>query len=374
MTPIIWTVLLAIAIVGVEVVAELQYRRLPSIRRRLVEYLLSSEAAPHDSAEQRETQASPIRYAEHPFLAFSLSPDFVNSRGERIHNRFGFRASQDWGPRTAGTLRIYLAGGSTVYDAGVESNEETFAMLLERQLVSRLCRPVEVINGGVGNYTSWQSFIRLAAWIDYLDPQVVVTYQGINDITAFLYTDATSASIVPDYQHCFRSLNLSDLKRRVPLWVRYSRLGRFWYTQRLDHRNLNIRFLTMKGPDKVHHIGKDVDFAVSYIGARIRYDIIETHLRNTAAICASRGIGIVMLTERLERGSDEWYRPFLEEVNDRIRKLGASGICSVIDFDRTFPSDSTDFAGSMHFSLKGNVARAEWIAQALIPHLVSLNS
>tara|TARA_B100000949_G_C13998924_1_gene332355 strand:+ start:108 stop:527 length:420 start_codon:yes stop_codon:yes gene_type:complete len=130
----------------------------------------------------------------------------------------------------------------------------------------------------------------------------------------------------------------------------------------------------MKGPDEVHHIGKNVDFAVSYIKERIDYDMIETHFKNTVAVCNVRGVTPVLVTERLESGSDEWYRPFLEEINKRIRCFGNTEIWNVIDFAKEFPSKAEYFHGSMHFSTEGNRARAAWIGDALVPYIKSINT
>jgi len=370
-----WSVIVALGIAALlsELIGRILYRRLPSSRRRFLDYILYRRTSVHETSDQSESQASPVRYAEHPFLAFTLNPDFLNSHGEKIHNRSGFRDSSSFSDISHNALKVYLAGGSTVYDSAIEHNNETFAVLLETHLSKRLKQPVKVINGGVGNYTSLQSFIRLSSWIDYLRPDLVVTYQGINDITPFLYTDVEPDDIVPDYQHSFKSLHLSDLERRIPLWARHNTFGKYLFCRNLQKRDLNIRFMTMKGSDKVHHIGGNVEFAVSYIRQRINYDMITTHFRNTIAICNARNIKPILITERLESGTDEWYRPFLEEINERIRRFHHAGTCSVIDFAQEFPSKTEYFHGSMHFSMEGNQARAKWIGDALVPHLTTIN-
>lgn len=334
------------------------YRRMvPRRKRNFINYLLRNEIVADDTT----VRASPLTFVPHPFTCFEPNPEFRNAENLKIHNFFSFRDSQDY--RTINfddfDLRIYLAGGSTVYDCLIEKNEDTFAARLERYLADSMTKQVKVVNAGVGNWTTYQSVIRLSAWIDVIKPHLIVLYQGLNDITPFLYTDEPKEGIRPDYAHSLRSFCLLELKNKIPFYAKYSFSGKFLFGMRLTPEDANIRFYTMKGGYKVHHIGKNHQFGIDYIRARVNYDYIKTHFLNLIALASFRKIPVVFLTERLQKG-DEWLRPFLVEINRIIREeLSTYENCYVLDFDRLFPSDQKYFMDCMHFSEKGNRKRAE---------------
>ena len=338
----------------------------PPRKRQLLQYLLSERNAPTIPSDATVPRSAIMRYSPHPFTSFEPNPSFVNHLGLKIHNNQSFRDDLDYTDDflKISDLRIYLAGGSTVYDTMIDDNRHTFANVLQNDLESKLAVRVKVINGGVGNWTSLQSFIRLSCWIDYLQPHIVVVYQGINDITPFLYTMAQASQCRPDFSHAITPFNISKLLRKIPPLARHSKLLQFIAAMNIHDEDINIRFYTLQGDYKVHHIGDDTDFAINHIAERIRYDFIETHYHNLIAICKMRDIDVVFMTERLAPG-DEWYRPFLDRINDIIRGLDRFDNCHVYDFDALFPHSSEFFEDSMHFNSSGNQLRSEMISQFL---------
>nr|WP_245168176.1 SGNH/GDSL hydrolase family protein [Desulfobaculum xiamenense] len=307
-----------------------------------------------------------MRYRGHPFTAFEPDPDFVAAGGVRIHNNCSFRDSVDYTREYVDSfdLRVYLAGGSTVYDTCVDDNAQTFAALLQDELTRRTGRRVKVFNAGVGNFTSFQSFTRLAAWADFLRPHVVVVYQGINDITPFLYTDVPPKGVRPDLAHSIRPLCVAEVRDRLPRSARWSGLVRLFAALAVSDEDFNIRFHTLGGSHKVHHIGDDTQFALDHIAQRIDYGIIRSHYENIVALCRFRDIPALFLTERLMEGG-EWYRPFLDRINDIVRELDRHEGCHVLDFDRLFPADAENFVDAMHFSARGNESRAGFVGAHL---------
>ena len=54
------------------------------------------------------------------------------------------------------TYRIVVLGGSTTYTIEVDDDDSTFTKLLENELNKQIDNlKVEVINAGVGGYTTW---------------------------------------------------------------------------------------------------------------------------------------------------------------------------------------------------------------------------
>jgi hypothetical protein len=111
-----------------------------------------------------------------------LAADLVlHYRAERSAglNRYGYR-----GPvapsKQEGELRIVMLGGSTVFGYGVGWNE-SIPFVLEARLRERLSRPVSVINLGFNNEGAFAFKPNLEDF-DYLDYDLVVLYEGYNDL------------------------------------------------------------------------------------------------------------------------------------------------------------------------------------------------
>jgi len=128
--------------------------------------------------------------AENPFLSFSNNPDFRNSLGEKIHNRYGFRNSDDFLDKDSGKKIIYCAGDSSTYCNFIEKNEDAWPHILEDKLKEALDdKGIKVVNGACGGWTSYLSLIRFCAWVDILKPKLVIVYHGKTDFAPFIKGD-----------------------------------------------------------------------------------------------------------------------------------------------------------------------------------------
>ncbi len=92
--------------------------------------------------------------------------------------------------KPAGEFRIFVLGGSSVAGHGVETGAQTIPALLERQLNASgkfLGKTVRVINAGVGGHFSGQEMVTLANRIIPLQPDMILTYNGYNDLLQFTW-------------------------------------------------------------------------------------------------------------------------------------------------------------------------------------------
>lgn len=97
-------------------------------------------------------------------------------------NSWGLR-DREYGPRTPGSLRVFIVGDSMVFGHGVPI-EDTFTRFLEPLLAEKLGRPVEVVNGGVPGYGTIQSVDFLEEAAQTVDPDVVLLAIAVfNDIS-----------------------------------------------------------------------------------------------------------------------------------------------------------------------------------------------
>ena len=115
-------------------------------------------------------------------LLMLLVADLVlHHRAERSAglNRYGYRGPVA-GRKQPGELRVAMLGGSTVFGYGVPWSESV-PVLLEPQLEQRLGRKVSVVNLGFNNEGAFAFAPNLEDFA-YLDPDVIVLYEGYNDL------------------------------------------------------------------------------------------------------------------------------------------------------------------------------------------------
>lgn len=94
-------------------------------------------------------------------------------------NRYGYRGPVV-GRKQPGELRVVMLGGSTVFGYGVAWNESIPAYL-ELLLGERLGKRVTVVNLGYNNEGAF-AFLPNLEDFEYLDYDVVVLYEGYNDL------------------------------------------------------------------------------------------------------------------------------------------------------------------------------------------------
>ncbi|MEL6150897.1 MAG: SGNH/GDSL hydrolase family protein, partial [Chloroflexota bacterium] len=131
-------------------------------------------------------------------------------------------------------FRIVVVGGSTVYGTEVETAAEAFPAQLQVMLreVYGLSN-IEVINGGVPGYNSWDSLANLQFRLMAMEPDIVVVYQNVNDIHARIVPPSTYRADNSGYRKIWNQNEVRQIQQDwqwyVPgvLWRIYaSRSGR----------------------------------------------------------------------------------------------------------------------------------------------------
>jgi hypothetical protein len=111
---------------------------------------------------------------------------YLHRKAERSAglNVWGYRGPLRWSKR-AGETRVVMIGGSTVFGYGVLWHEAIPAVL-EQELTKRLplgtTTAVSVVNLGMNNEGAY-SFPFTLRDFDFLDYDVIVFYEGYNDVT-----------------------------------------------------------------------------------------------------------------------------------------------------------------------------------------------
>ena len=83
-------------------------------------------------------------------------------------------------PKPDGVFRVIMIGGSTVLGQGAPTPAENLPARLRDRLVRRY-PTLEMINAGVGGYTSGQELLRFGAELLPYSPDLLIVYDGWND-------------------------------------------------------------------------------------------------------------------------------------------------------------------------------------------------
>jgi hypothetical protein len=96
-------------------------------------------------------------------------------------------------PKPANEFRIVCIGGSTTYDDCIDDDAGTYPARLQFHLTQR-GYAVKVINAGVPGWTSYESVINFALRISSIAPDLIIDYDGWNDLSARVVRPETYAS------------------------------------------------------------------------------------------------------------------------------------------------------------------------------------
>ena len=83
-------------------------------------------------------------------------------------------------PKPTGVFRVIMIGGSTVLGQGAPTPAESLPARVRARLVHRHPR-LELMNAGVGGYTSGQELLRFTAELLSYTPDLLIVYDGWND-------------------------------------------------------------------------------------------------------------------------------------------------------------------------------------------------
>lgn len=122
-----------------------------------------------------EIQEQTSRLTGVPYVLYVANPNYEG------HNSLGYRGKETTLKKPADTFRIVTLGASTTYGFGVNANQAYPAVLQDVLQNDYGYTHVEVINGGVPGYTSFELLSNFQYRILELDPDLVIYYGGRND-------------------------------------------------------------------------------------------------------------------------------------------------------------------------------------------------
>jgi len=300
-----------------------------------------------------------LRYAEHPFLPMYPNPEFKNSLGEKIHNKYGFRDKRDFSDfDRERDIIVYCAGSSSVYCNYIERNEDTWPAVLETRLnEAGKDVNVKVVNGACGGWTCLHSLVRFSAWVDVLKPNLVIIYHGKSEFTPFFIGDTSKPEVFPDYSNIMHHLKLESLFKKMPFLVEHTYTGKVIYGMHINYAYGDVlRRIYNKSKFSTR---KETGEGLKRIGPR-EWDFIISRYKSFISLCKDRGISVLFVTELVLSDVHKYY---MDELNRRIMSLESKGDnCFVYDFAEDVKGREGILYDTVHFSENGAKICAERIS------------
>ena len=332
------------------------------------------------SLKQLEKKYSNIkpRWSVHRYLGHIPTPDY--SKDENKHNSLGYRADEITIPKPKGQFRIVCLGGSTTYTTSIENYQLSYPNLLEKELRERGLKNINVVNAGVGAYTSWESLINFEFRVLDLQPDMVIIYHGVNDILSRLVWP-------PDAYKGDNSGSVSATSMTMPNILEYSTLIRYLMI-RLDivepHAHLerslkkipDTNYANMfyqqnvknKYPDGIF---KQVSAEKMLMTNKPEY--FRRNIENIIAIAQYRKIETVIATFAYCPGFDDnpvvacgEFVSAYDEMNQVLKSLSEKTHVNLFDFASSFPKDKIYFTDGIHVNIDGAKLKAKMFADYLI--------
>ncbi|MBT5956234.1 MAG: hypothetical protein HOG97_05675 [Candidatus Marinimicrobia bacterium] len=293
-----------------------------------------------------------------PYLNYIANPEHPE------HNKLGYRGEEIETPKPEGVFRIVTLGGSTTYSTGT-SAEESYAAFLQQMLREDYdYTQVEVINGGMSGYSSWENLANFAFRVLELKPDMIIIYVAVNDVVAREY----GSNDCYQGENAMRGLNIGR-----GLWVEQNQP----LSTSALHRFISIRLGWMPNPLDLQSAFKTVDIVCqgdpegSTLADRVEANspnYFERNMRNLLLLAQGNDVIPVLSTWAYyvdaER-PDHWINA-INQHNDITRQLAEELNIMLVDLATQLPIDSEFWEiDGIHLVAKGTQEQAKHYAQFL---------
>jgi len=318
------------------------------------------------------------RWSVHRYLGHYPTPGF--KKGENKHNSLGYRGDEIVLPKPEEQFRIVCLGGSTTYTTGLKDFQMSYPNLLEKEMHERGFKNINVINAGVGAYSSWESLINFELRVLDLDPDMIIIYHGVNDILArFIWPpdayigDNSGASSAPsmsmpsilEYSTLIRYLMI-----RLGIVQPHSTLERS--LKKISETNYSIDFFNQKTGNR-YPAGIFKQVSAEKMLSTNKPEYFRRNIENIIAIAQFREIETVIATFAYCPNFDDnpiiscrEYLLAYEEMNQVIKSLSQKMHVNIFDFADVFPKDKIYFTDGIHVNVDGAKLKAKMFADYLI--------
>ena len=306
-------------------------------------------------------------YRRHPFLNTAPREGMrVAAFGKQVSfNSLGYRSPERSAGKPPGTMRILCAGGSTTFDILSANDSQTWPWQME-QILREQGLDAEVFNAGFPGWTSLENLVSLAIRDLDLNPDIVVLYQGINDLQP-----ASHQPFDSQYEHGHAEETMRALGFELqPLK---------WYEHSLFVEKARELAVGKRDPwQRLQNLAPPEDAMLELPTAAL--ETFDRNVRSFVAIAVAGGSKVVLVTQplRVRSESAEADRAYLaqwllgldptavpvqlERLNSVMRELTMAGPAVLADAAKGVAWKDSDFGDPMHFSARGSTRMASFMA------------
>ena len=317
-------------------------------------------------------ESKDFAWTPHPYLSYYPTPNY--RRGQTSHNSLGYRNDEFSFEKPSGVYRIVALEGSSTYDVRIEDNAATFTAQLEKLLKENYgYQNVQVINAGVPGHNSWEILVNLEFRVLDLDPDLVIIYEGTNDVHARLVEPSA-------YRGDDSGRRQAWQVPRVALWEQSALLRILSRTMNMTRQVSVDDFVSAptylswpyefrlsgeaEGPTEILKKNPPIYF--------------RRNLENMIAIAKEHDVTIMLATWAHspylnDYASKEYSQQGFQENNEVVKEVATGHHVPLFDFAEIMPQDASYWADGRHVNEAGALTKAQLFAefidtQGLIEH------
>ncbi|MBI1892821.1 MAG: SGNH/GDSL hydrolase family protein [Candidatus Rokubacteria bacterium] len=300
-------------------------------------------------------------YQPHHWLVYTLRPNYRSLSSRVRHNSYGFRGPEFSVEKPLGMYRIVALGGSTTYGIPITDDAKTYPARLEGHLKARYPGlRIEVINAGVGGYTSAENLINLVFKVLDLTPDLLIIYHAHNDVHP-----RRQPEFAGDYTGYRKVWCPSPLARDVLFgWSALARIAGIrlgiWQPESIYKYTTTLTEQRPKGEEYMENFRRSSS----------RY--FRRNLRAMVAIAKGAGIEVLLPTAAYFPAAEpagpyrEVYERATNEHNQVGREVAAETGVEVFDFGVVMPAERRYFTDSVHLTEEGADLQGRLFADRII--------
>lgn len=300
-------------------------------------------------------------FIPHPFLNWSLNPQYKNSKNEIVHTKEGFRKTFDdesiidYLKKKQSTFKIVCIGGSTTHCSDMDDYRDTWPALLQKKLNKE--NDFTVINFGVGAWSTIQSQIRCLTWLKKINPNLLIFYQCKNDITPLMNGSLNEKEILPDYQNITSQFSEKFFMSMPKFFLFFPLISliyllRFIYINRVGLLNI-YKPKAEQNPEGMKRLNDEFIDAIYF-----------RHL-NIVKMCNEINCKVLYVPEIV---TDGIYRDILtKKIYPNLEdKLKLNRNLELFNIDPLIPKSKEFFWDKMHFTKKGNQLFSDLLSKKIL--------
>ena len=308
-------------------------------------------------------------YQEHPYLPYALTPGYRNAEGSNRVNALGYRGDETTREKPPGAYRIVCLGGSTTWTA-LDDYTLSYPHLLQKALRERYGHPeVEVINGGVSGYTTYESLLNLELRALDLSPDLVVVYHAINDAKARLIPPERYSGDNAGYRRPLR-IEYSVFERSLFVHYLFVQWG-------LSETNSLERMARRPGVEIPEGASEEETRRIMMETVHANPPIyFERNLRSLVGAARANGAEVLLTSwaHTTEVGGDmekPWYQEMVREHNGISRRVAEEMRAPFYDFAAEMPAEARYWKDCMHMSEEGAPLKADLFARHIAGRILA---